>query len=73
MRRSLIILTATAIIGQGTSKDEIEALQLAADRLGDDPVDRRVQGLPGLISAERAQALNQDGIEPHRDPSPPWV
>ena len=31
--------TATAIIRQGTSEDEIEALKLAADRLGDDAVD----------------------------------
>lgn len=65
MCRFLTLLTATAIIGQGTGENEIEALKLAADRLGDDPVDGGIERLACLIPAERAQTLDQRGVEPH--------
>jgi hypothetical protein len=58
----LPVLTATAIIGQGSGKNEIKAFKLAADSLGDDPVDCRVEWLAGLVAAEHAQALNKRGV-----------
>lgn len=65
--RSLVLLTAAAIIGQGTGENEIKPLKLSADCLSDDAIDRRIEGLASLVAAERAQALNQDGVEPYRD------
>jgi hypothetical protein len=63
--RSLIPATASAIIGQGTSENEIKAFKFAGHRLSDDPVDRRVQGLAGLVAAEETEPLDQRGVEPH--------